>query len=145
MVLETCVSFRPRRKHECRPHSTLLRIFRLDKLIIKDQPDWSCVIEEMLRKVAVKKPTLCIQMKMRMLEMSCWKTRKKSELDTNSSADAITTQASNNEQDSSNGDPYTDPSHEGDDSEHNRFISPTSCLPEDPFANENVIITNVPL
>ncbi|RIB00337.1 hypothetical protein C2G38_2130079 [Gigaspora rosea] len=53
---------------------------------------------------------------------------------------------SNNEQDLSNeldGDPYINSSHESDDSEHDGFISPTPCAPEDPFADEKIIIINV--
>ncbi|CAG8771314.1 17296_t:CDS:2, partial [Cetraspora pellucida] len=52
---------------------------------------------------------------------------------------------SNNEQDLSNeldGDPYINSSHESDDSKHDGFISPTPCAPEDPFADEKIIIIN---
>ncbi|CAG8671646.1 2006_t:CDS:2, partial [Dentiscutata heterogama] len=53
---------------------------------------------------------------------------------------------SNNEQDLFNeldGDPYINSSYKSDDSEHDGFISPTPCAPEDPFADEKIIIINV--
>ncbi|CAG8768546.1 18483_t:CDS:2, partial [Gigaspora margarita] len=123
---------------------------------VEDQPDWSCVIEKAFRiqisKSRREKTYIMYSNENEHIGNELLEDQKKSELDTNNFADAKITRHTKRFLDVAKGNapkrlargPSITSSHESDGSEHDGFISPTPCLPKDPFADENVIITNVP-
>ncbi|CAG8716275.1 36402_t:CDS:2, partial [Racocetra persica] len=94
MVLELASHFVPDCKHECRPHSTLLRIFCFDKLMVEDQHDWSCIIEKIHRiqisESRHEKTYIIYSNKNDYIENVLLEDQKKSKLDTNNSVNTKT-------------------------------------------------------